>query len=173
MTDGLAFLHSCRLVHTQLSSHAVMMVAGRQAKLAQFEGVVQAGARFKPQKRSSWDEILPWVAPELVMGGRKAEQRSDVYSLSCLIWEVVGCQVPWKGFTAEEVEEEVEQGGGLPLHDLPRYIRRLLRLGLLWEGVERDVDLDEVRDMLLITRRREEERLARLCRATKDAVRRK
>ena len=82
-----------------------MMVGGRQAKLAQFEGVVQAGARFKPQKRSSWDEILPWVAPELVMGGRKAEQRSDVYSISCLIWEVVGCQVPWKGFTAEEVEE--------------------------------------------------------------------
>ena len=80
MTDALAFLHSCRLVHTQLSSHAVLMVGGRQAKLGQFEGVVRAGARFKPQKRSSWDEILPWVAPELVVGGRKAEQRSDVYS---------------------------------------------------------------------------------------------
>ena len=80
MTDALAFLHSCHLVHTQLSSHAVMMVGGRQAKLAQFEGVVRAGGRFKPQKRSSWDEILPWVAPELVVGGRKAEQRIDMYS---------------------------------------------------------------------------------------------
>ena len=136
-----------------------MMVGGRQAKLAQFEGVVQAGAKFKPQKRSSWDEILPWVAPELVVGGRRAEPRSDVYSLSCLIWEVVACKVPWQGHDAEEVEEEVEQGAGLPLHDLPRYIRRLLRLGLLWEMAERDVDLDEVRDMLLVTRRREQERL--------------
>ena len=159
MTDALAFLHSCRLVHTQLSSHAVLMVGGRQAKLGQFEGVVRAGARFKPQKRSSWDEILPWVAPELVVGGRKAEQRSDVYSLSCLIWEVVACKVPWQGLAAEEVEEEVEQGAYLPLHGLPRYIRRLLRLGLLWEMAERDLDLDEVRDMLLITRRREEESL--------------
>ena len=159
VTDALAFLHSCHLVHTQLSSHAVMMVGGRQAKLAQFEGVVDVGAKFKPQKRSSWDEILPWVAPEMVVGGRKAEQRSDVYSLSCLIWEAVTCKVPWQGLSAEEVEEEVEQGAGLPLHDLPRYIRRLLRLGLLWEMAERDVDLDEVRDMLLVTRRREEERL--------------
>ena len=159
MTDALAFLHSCRLVHTQLSSHAVMMVGGRQAKLAQFEGVMRAGARFKPQKRSSWDEILPWVAPELVVGGRKAKQKSDVYSLSCLIWEVVACKVPWQGLAAEEIEEEVEQGACLPLHGLPRYVRRLLRLGLLWEVAERDLDLDEVRDMLLITRRREEERL--------------
>ena len=86
-----------------------MMVGGRQAKLAQFEGVVQAESKFKPQKRSSWDEILPWVAPELVIGGRKAEQRSDVYSLNCLIWETVTCKVPWQGLSAKEVEEEVEQ----------------------------------------------------------------
>ena len=115
MTDALAFLHSCHLVHTQLSSHAVMMVGGRQAKLAQLEGVVQAESKFQPQKRSSWDEILPWVAPELVMGGRKAEQRSDVYSLNCLIWEAVTYKVPWQGLSAEEVEKEVEQHASLPL----------------------------------------------------------
>ena len=74
MREALAFLHSRRLVHTQLSSHAVMMVGGRQAKLAQFEGVEQDGAKFKPQKRRSWDEILPWVAPELVEG-RAGERR--------------------------------------------------------------------------------------------------
>ena len=50
------------------------MVGGRQAKLAQFEGVEQDGAKFKPQKRRSWDEILPWVAPELVEG-RAGERR--------------------------------------------------------------------------------------------------
>ena len=159
MREALAFLHSRRLVHTQLSSHAVMMVGGRQAKLAQFEGVEQDGAKFKPQKRRSWDEILPWVAPELVEGGQKAEQRSDVYSLCCLIWETVVCKVPWQGLDAEEVEEEVEHGARLPLHGLPRYIRRLLRQGLLWDVAERDLDLDEVRDMLLVTRRTEEEKL--------------
>ena len=63
--------------------------------------------------------------------------------------------MPWQGLDAEEVEH----GTRLPLHGLPRYIRRLLRQGLLWDVAERDLDLDEVRDMLLVTRRTEEEKL--------------
>ena len=46
----------------------------------------------------------------------------------------------------------------LPLHSrLPRYIRRLLRHGLERRPEERDLELAEVRDMLLLTRRMEEE----------------
>ena len=160
VTSALSFLHSCHLVHTQISSHAVMMVGGRQiAKLAQFEGVVRSGVKFRPQRRWAWDENLPWAAPELVVGGGRADSRSDVYSLCCLVWEAVTCRVPWHGLEAEEVEQEVEKGSRLPLRGLPRYLRRLLRQGLLWKVSERDLDLQEVTDMLLVTRRTEEEKL--------------
>ena len=137
-----------------------MMVGGRQiAKLAQLEGVVRSGVKFRPQRRWAWDENLPWAAPELVAGGGRADSRSDVYSLCCLVWEAVTCRVPWHGLEAEEVEQEVEKGSRLPLRGLPRYLRRLLRQGLLWKVSERDLDLQEVTDMLLVTRRTEEEEL--------------
>ena len=67
--------------------------------------------------------------------------------------------MPWHGLGAEEVEQEVENGSRLPLRGLPRYLRRLLRQGLLWKVSERDLDLQEVTDMLLVTRRTEEEKL--------------
>ena len=114
---------------------------------------------FQPQRRWAWDENLPWAAPELVAGGGRADSRSDVYSLCCLVWEAVTCRVPWHGLGAEELEQEVEKGSRLPLRSLPRYLRRLLRQGLLWEVCERDLDLQEVTDMLLVTRRTEEEKL--------------
>jgi len=72
----LSFLHSCDLVHTQISSHAVMIIGDRQiAKLAQFERVVRSGVKFRPQRRLAWDQNLPWAAPELV-GGRIREVMS-------------------------------------------------------------------------------------------------
>jgi len=76
VTSALSFLHSCDLVHTQISSHAVMIIGDRQiAKLAQFERVVRSGVKFRPQRRLAWDQNLPWAAPELV-GGRIREVMS-------------------------------------------------------------------------------------------------
>ena len=67
--------------------------------------------------------------------------------------------MPWHGLEAEEVEQEVENGSRLPLRGLPRYLHRLLRQGLLWKVSERDLDLQEVTDTLLVVRRTEEEKL--------------
>ena len=61
----------------------------------------------------------------------------------------LGVALPWQ---VTEAREE------LPLdRRLPRYVRRLLRHGLVRRPEERDLELAEVRDMLLLTRRMEEE----------------
>ena len=91
--------------------------------------------------------------------GGRADSRSDVYSLCCLVWEAVTCKVPWHGFEAEEVEQEVEKGSHLPLRNLPCYLRHLLHQGLLWMVSKSDLDLQRVTDTLLVTRRTEEEKL--------------
>ena len=152
VTAGLAHLHRRGLVHTQLSSHAVLLAGGGAARLGQLEGAVRAGSSYWPQGRPTWHALLPWAPPELVLGARRARRRGDVYSLGCLIWEVAVGAVPWQG---EEVEEVVKSGRRLPLASLPRYLRRLLRVCLLAEERERDVELEEVTEMLEATRREE------------------
>ena len=144
VTDALIFLHSRGLVHCLISSHAVQLVSGRLAKLGQLEGCVRAGS----QGSTACSALLPWAAPELWRRGR-CSPATDVYSLSCLLWEVTTGALPWQ---VTEAREE------LPLdRRLPRYVRRLLRHGLVRRPEERDLELAEVRDMLLLTRRMEEE----------------
>ena len=57
----------------------------------------------------------------------------------------------------------MRRGASLALHRsrLPRYIHRLLQQGLVCSLEERDLDLQEVRDMLLVTRREAEDAVAR------------
>ena len=159
VVEALVYLHGRGLAHTMITSHAVQLVSSRVAKLGQLEGALRLGVRWRPWEREGWESMVPWAAPELVLGGsHRAKEESDVYSLSCVLWEISRGEVPWQGREARWVEREVGRGAGLEVgREIPRYIRRVLRQGLLWEVDERDLELQEVRDMLLVARRKEEE----------------
>ena len=165
ITDALVFLHSRGLIHRQICSHVVQLVSYRTAKLGGLEWTVTKGTMCSLRAQSGWRSLVAWAPPELVEGGlQRATTQADVYSLCCVLWEVVTRCKPWGELTSAQIVRQVRRGAGLPLHrsSLPRYIYRLLHQGLVWEEKERDLDLQEVRDMLLVTRREQEEILAGL-----------
>ena len=165
ITDALVFLHSRGLIHRQICSHVVQLVSYRTAKLGGLEWTVTKGTMCSLRAQSGWRSLVAWAPPELVEGGlQRATTQADVYSLCCVLWEVVTRCKPWGELTSAQIVRQVRRGAGLPLHrsSLPRYIYRLLHQGLVWDEKERDLDLQEVRDMLLVTRREQEEILAGL-----------
>merc|ERR1719392_507218 len=72
-------------------------------------------------------------------------------------------EVPWGDREPMELVSSISKGETLPLSKdrLPRLLYRVLRHGLIWDVNQRDLDLQEVRDMLLLSRGEQENKLKR------------
>jgi serine/threonine protein kinase len=111
IADALAHAHEHGVTHRDLKSTNVMITPKRGAKVLDF-GLArtldthQIDALSHSQ-RSLTDEgmiagTLPYMAPELLRGER-GDQRSDIWALGVLLYEMVGGRRPFTGATGFEV----------------------------------------------------------------------
>jgi len=63
-----------------------------------------------------------YAAPEVLINFKmnisadpEVDKKSDVYSYSIIIWELLTRRVPWEGFTHDQIEENVCKGSRLPV----------------------------------------------------------
>jgi len=160
VTDAVLFLHSRGYIHRALSSHAVQLASPFIAKLARFEYTIRQDCNEIPKVDYATENFVNWIQPEVLAGGRPTIQ-SDVYSLCALTWETFMGKIPWGETTGEEIiNQVVKNGSRLPLDKklLPGYLYNLLDVGLRQDTEV--LDIEEVRDMLLITRSKAEEHIA-------------
>lgn len=55
-----------------------------------------------------------WAAPE-VINGRRYRSASDVFSFGVVMWEVLSCEVPWRGSNSFLIMKSVPEGQRLPV----------------------------------------------------------
>jgi len=111
VADALAHAHEHGVTHRDLKSTNVMITPKRGAKvldfgLARMLDTHQIDALSQSQ-RSLTDEgmiagTLPYMAPELLRGQR-GDQRSDIWALGVLLYEMVAGRRPFTGATGFEV----------------------------------------------------------------------
>ena len=89
-----------------------------------------------------------------------------MFSLSCLLWEMVQGEVPWTHHTLRDIPALAARGYTLKLDrdTMPRLLFRVMREGLVWNVDMRDLELGEVRDMLLMERDIQERRMEAVAR---------
>ena len=105
LASALDYAHSRGIVHRDLKPENVLLSSGH-AMLADF-GIAGALERVVDQKSFTEDGILigtpEYMSPEQCSGTEKVDGRSDIYSLGCVLYEMLAGEPPFTGRTPQVV----------------------------------------------------------------------
>lgn len=132
LSAGLAYLHSCSVVHGCLSPQNVMVTKAGDVRILDFgasrtcegrrgHGEASGGGAASTPAYSGWE----------VLDGRPADPRDDIYSLACMAYELLTGSHPFRRRQADRARDRrpaLERPLGLS-----RRQWRTLRAGLSWD----------------------------------------
>ena len=95
--EALEYIHSQGVVHRDLKPENVMVDADDDVRLIDFGIAANAGARRLTFANFSQSMGTPdYISPEQVRG-KRGDERSDVYSMGVMLYEMLTGQVPFTG----------------------------------------------------------------------------
>ena len=104
IAEALGYAHSRGVVHRDIKPENIMFSAGR-ALVADF-GIARAltVATLEPLTAAGAIVGTPaYMSPEQATGSGQLDGRSDIYSLGCVVYEMLTGSVPFTGLTAQAV----------------------------------------------------------------------
>ncbi|XP_033123611.1 uncharacterized protein LOC117122211 [Anneissia japonica] len=133
---GIQYLHGRRITHKDIKSPNVLLSDdiihekgeeslkrlkicdfGISKELTSTESVV---SRFGGCTKS-------WAAPEVITDDRVVSQKSDIYSLCVVFWELWTCQQPWSDHLISDIETKVKRGILLEIpKDFPELMKPMM-----------------------------------------------
>ncbi len=150
MAEGLAHAHEQGIIHRDLKPDNVMITTDRQVKLLDFglAKVVESSdpdlaPRRQPDTSETWDShltrlgqtfgTLSYMSPEQARG-EPTDQRSDIFSLGILLYEMATSGLPFRGQSEQETVDAITSQEPPPLGDgaceLPSEAERIIRKAL-------------------------------------------
>src|SRR5262249_41509438 len=91
---GLRDLHERAILHRDLKSLNILLDDRLRAKLTDF-GLAKLKQETAATKASEAKGTPQWMAPELFEDEPQMTEKSDVYSLGMVLWELASRQVPY------------------------------------------------------------------------------
>jgi eukaryotic-like serine/threonine-protein kinase len=103
--DGLAYAHEWGIIHRDLKSANLLLTEKGQVKIADF-GIarVQYGKKLTAARHTLG--TMAYIAPEQIKGEPPVSHRTDLYTLGCVMFEMLTGKLP---FPAESMAQLVYQ----------------------------------------------------------------
>ncbi len=101
---ALSYAHSHDVIHRDIKPENVLLSAG-EAVVADFgiaRAITEAGGEHLTETGISIGTPA-YMSPEQASGARKLDGRSDIYSLGCVLYEMLAGEPPYTGPTAQAV----------------------------------------------------------------------
>ena len=104
VADALSYAHSHDVIHRDIKPENILLEAGH-AVIADFgiaRAVTAAGGEALTETGSAIG-TPQYMSPEQAAGSKELDGRSDVYSLGCVLYEMLGGNPPFQGPTVESI----------------------------------------------------------------------
>ncbi|HEV8355846.1 MAG TPA: protein kinase [Gemmatimonadales bacterium] len=100
--DALGYAHQRQVIHRDIKPENILLADGH-AYVADF-GIARAVRRARDTRltRTGMRVGTPaYMSPEQALGEEEVDGRSDLYSLACVVYEMLSGELPWTGVTPE------------------------------------------------------------------------
>ncbi|KAG9087555.1 ATP binding [Ceratobasidium sp. UAMH 11750] len=133
ISDGLAYLHQCGIVHGDIKGLNVLVSTKGVPALADFGNAVGRDRSLLFTTTTSYTSIsLRWAAPELLQGSTTHTMESDIYALGMTILETVTGKIPYVEKTDVAVISAVLARKELPMKPKDAMLLKNERGDILW-----------------------------------------
>jgi serine/threonine protein kinase len=165
MLGALGFAHKNGIVHRDIKPHNVVVAPDGRVKVTDF-GIARAGAASQMTEAGSIVGTAQYLSPEQAKG-TAVDQRSDIYSLGIVLYELLTGAVPFTGDTPVEIAmkhiSETPKPPSVLRPDVPHDLDLVVTRALAKDPEERyqsaeelDADLERVLRGSAIARETEE-----------------
>ncbi len=124
VVEAVAYIHSHGVIHRDLKSSNVRINAAGQVKLLDF-GIARAAATPKLTQTGLVVGTLEALAPEQLRGAA-ADERTDIWALGILLYEMLSGQPPFTGHNVGELCEQISRASYPPLKSAPRELETII-----------------------------------------------
>ncbi|XP_058416546.1 inactive serine/threonine-protein kinase TEX14 isoform X5 [Diceros bicornis minor] len=151
ISDALRYLHSRGFIHRSLSSYAIHIVSTGEARLTNLEYMMESqdgGVHRDLTRVPLPTQLYNWAAPEVILQ-KAATVKSDIYSFSMIIQEILTDNIPWNGLDGSVIKDAIVLGKYLEADvRLPKPYYDIVKSGIQVKQKDRTVNLQDIRYIL-------------------------